>query len=133
MKGGFALMMLLQVFGWVLLLFTFGQVDLITTDYSNDVMAPIVELDDNSLYTVFTTVSPYDWEDVNTEFSLSLTEQQLDDFYSTYMTIKDYAPYQRSSSTIGEASMTDCVIVLAFMLLWLFALPYAVKRIKKSA
>jgi len=133
MKGGFTLMMMLQVFGWVLLLFTFGQVDLITTDYSDDVMAPIVELDDNSLYTVFTTVSPYDWEDVNSTFSLSLTEQQLDDFYSTYMTIKDYAPYQRSSSTIGEASMTDCVIVVAFMLLWFFALPYAVKRIKKSA
>jgi len=125
-------MMILQVFGWVLLLFTFGQVDLITTDYSNDVYFPIVELDDNSLYTVFTTVSPYDWEDVNSTFSLSLTEQQLDDYYSTYMTIKDYEPYQRTTSTIGEASMTDCVIVVAFMLLWFVALPYGIKYFKKA-
>jgi len=125
-------MMVLQVFGWLVLLLTFGQVDLITTDYSNDVMYPIQELGDNSLYTVFTTVSPYDWEDVNTAFSLSLTEQQLDTYHDTYLIIKDYAPYQRSTSTIGEATMTDCVISLSAILLWVFALPYAIKRIKKA-
>jgi len=125
-------MMMLQVFGWVLLLITFGQVDLIETDFSNDYNQPVVELDNHSLHEVFDTVDPYVWTTVNSTYSLSLTEEALDDLHDEYLVLQQLAPYERSTSTIGEATMTDCVITFAFVLLWVFALPYAIKRIKKA-
>jgi len=124
--------MIMQLFGFVVTLLTFGLVDVVDTDYSNDVYYPVVELGDNSLYDVFSVVDPYDWEDVNFTFSLSLTESQLDDLHDTYLTIKDYAPYERTTSSLNETSYADLVIVGAFLVFYLFALPYAIKRIKNA-
>jgi len=124
--------MIMQLFGFVVTLLTFGLVDVVDTDYSNDVYYPVVELGNNSLYDVFSVVDPYDWQDVNSTFSLSLTESQLDDLHDTYLTIKDYAPYQRTTSSLNETSYADLVIVGAFLVFYLFALPYAIKRIKNA-
>jgi len=125
--------MIMQLFGLIVTLVTFGLVDVVDTDYSNDVYYPVVELGDLSLYDVFSVVDPYDWEDVNSTFSLSLTESQLDDLHDTYLTIKDYAPYQRSTSTLNDTSYADLVIALSFIMIWVFALPYGIKYIKKTS
>jgi len=124
--------MIMQLIGFLVTICTFGMVDIVDTDYSNDVYHPIVELGDRSLYDVFSVVDPYDWEDVNSTFSLSLTELQLDDLHDTYLTIKDYAPYQRSTNSLLDTDIGDVLILGVFMIIWVFGLPYAIKRIKKA-
>ena len=121
---------MIMLLNFILLIFTFGTVELATFDYTDDVMVPIAELADNSLYTVFTTVVPYVWTDVNTEYSIALSESVLDAHYAEYLRTKDFTPDERYSSTLNTMTLTDLLICVVFMPTWYLGIKYIKKGVK---